>query len=585
MLGSLYSSISGMKAHQTKLDVVGNNIANVNTTGFKKTSINFEETMTQTVKGARGPVDGQGGVNPSTIGLGTKVSSINTNFESGAQQTTGRKTDLRIDGNGFFVVSEGANKMYSRAGNFNLDGNGNLVNPSGLKVQGWQATIKEDGSQGIAADAEVGPLAIKVGATLPGKATDTVNFGGNLNQNAGISNITLNVKDPVTGGKLDVAVKFNYDTTNDKWYWNAEGQGVTGKGAFQLDDKGNIKKSFPQETTPIQNANGILIQSPIAGKITFSELADMSNRKTAQVSDNLVTTSAEVYDTLGNTHTTSVKYTKVAENIWEWKAGVANGSKINNGKGFLTFDARGQLNGNYLYADPNDTTTMPEGVATIYYEGGVKDATGAVTFGDAASNYVMDSNGVVRYRGPAGQGMEPGQIMNKQFDGKVMFDPADNGAAPPPAKGAAPVELTLNFSGVSQFAANSTVALESQNGYGMGELETYNITDTGDIMGFYSNGYQQIIGRIALAKFTNQEGLQNAGGSLFKQTSNSGEAVIQKPGQAGLGKVVAGALEMSNVDLGQEFTDMIIAQRGFQANSKTISTADTILNELINLKR
>lgn len=182
MLGSLYSSISGMKAHQTKLDVVGNNIANVNTTGYKKTSVNFEETMTQTIKGARGPIDGQGGINPATIGLGTKVSSINTSFESGAQQTTGRKTDLRIDGNGFFVVADGNNKMYTRSGNFNLDGNGNLVMPNGMKVQGWQATIREDGSQGIAADAEVGELAVKVGSTLPGKATDAVNFAGNLNQ-------------------------------------------------------------------------------------------------------------------------------------------------------------------------------------------------------------------------------------------------------------------------------------------------------------------------------------------------------------------------------------------------------------------
>ena len=584
MLGSLYSSISGMKAHQTKLDVVGNNIANVNTTGYKKTSVNFEETMTQTVRGARGPIDGQGGINPSTIGLGTKVSSINTNFESGAQQTTGRKTDLRIDGNGFFVVADGSNKMYTRSGNFNLDGNGNLVTPNGLKVQGWQATIRDDGSQGISPDAEVGELAVKVGATLPGKATDAINFAGNLNQNAGIGNISLNVKD-ATGAKVDVTIKFNYDTANDKWQWRAEGSGVTGKGAFQLDEKGNIKKSFPSETTPIQNANGMLVQSPVAGKITFSELADMSNRKTAQVSDNLVSATAEVYDTLGNTHTTSVKYTKLADNVWEWNAGVANGSKITNGKGFMTFDARGQLNGNYLYADPNDPATLPEGVGTIFYESGAKNPDGTVNNGDPASNYVMDANGVVRYRGAAAPGLEPGQIMNKQFDGKVSFDPADNGEAPPPARGAAPVQMTLNFSGISQFAANSTVALESQNGYGMGELETYNITDTGDVMGFYSNGYQQIIGRIALAKFTNQEGLQNAGGSVFKQTSNSGEAIVQKAGQAGLGKITAGALEMSNVDLGQEFTDMIIAQRGFQANSKTISTADTILNELINLKR
>ena len=134
MLGSLYSSISGMKAHKTKLDVVGNNISNVDTTGYKKTSVNFEETMTQTIKGARGPIDGQGGINPATIGLGTKVSSINPSFESGAQQTTGRKTDLRIDGNGFFIVADGNNKMYTRSGNFNLDGNGNLVTPNGMKV-------------------------------------------------------------------------------------------------------------------------------------------------------------------------------------------------------------------------------------------------------------------------------------------------------------------------------------------------------------------------------------------------------------------------------------------------------------------
>lgn len=581
MLGSLYSSISGMKAHQTKLDVVGNNIANVNTTGFKKTAVNFEETMTQTVKGARGPIEGQGGVNPQTIGLGTKVSSINTSFESGAQQTTGRKTDLRVDGNGFFVVKDGNSKMYTRAGNFNLDGNGNLVMPNGMKVQGWQATIRADGSQGIGPDTPIGDLAIKMGSSLPGKATDTVAYGGNLNQNAGISNITLAVKD-ATGKKVDVTIKFNYDVPNNKWQWRAEGQGVTGKGAFELDDKGNIKKGFPSETTPIQNASGILIQAPVAGKVTFAELADMGNRKTAQVSDNMVSTTAEVYDTLGNTHTTTVKYTKVADNVWEWNAGEASGAQIKNGKGFMTFDARGQLNGNFVYAEP---TALPAGVPTVFYEAGIKDAAGVVTNGDPASNFVMDANGVIRYRGPLAPGLEPGQIMNKQFDGKVTFDPADNGSAPPPGKGAAPVELTLNFNGVSQFAANSTVALDTQNGYGMGELETFNITDTGDVMGFYSNGFQQTIGRLALSKFTNQEGLQNAGGSLFKQTSNSGEAVVMKPGAAGLGKIVAGALEMSNVDLGQEFTDMIIAQRGFQANSKTIGTADQMLQDLINLKR
>lgn len=585
MLGALYSSISGLKAHQTKLDIVGNNIANVNTAGFKKASVNFEETMTQTIKGARGPADGRGGVNPSTIGLGVQVSSINTNFQSGAQQTTGRKTDLRVDGSGFFVVKDGNANLYTRAGNFNLDANGNIVNPSGLRVQGWQATVRADGTQGIDTDTPLGDLAIRMGSTLPGKATDSVSYTGNLSQNAGIENVTLSVDD-LKGGKVDVTVKFNYDSKNNKWNWKAEGEGVSGYGAFELDEKGNIRRSFPNETKQIQNDAGVLISSPITGQISFAELADMSNRRTARYADNVVSTSAEVYDTLGNTHTTSMKYTKIAENIWDWEAKVANGEKMENGKGFMTFDSRGQLNGNYLYVNPNDPLTFPEGITDFYYENGIVDANGVISYGNPASSYSLDANGVIRYKGPVVLGgPETGEIMNKQFEGQVKFDPADNGSAPPPAKGASPVALNMNFSNVTQFAAQSSVALESQNGYGMGELETFNIADTGEIKGFYSNGYEQTIGQIALAKFTNDEGLQNQGGSVFRQTSNSGEAMVLKPGAAGTGKVVAGALEMSNVDLASEFTDMIVAQRGFQANSKTISAADQLLQDVISLKR
>ena len=217
MLGALYSSISGLKAHQTKMDVVGNNIANVNTAGFKKSSVNFEETMTRTLSGARGPVEGRGGSNSVTIGLGAQVSSINTNFESGAQQTTGRKTDLRIDGAGFFILREGNAKLYTRAGNFNLDANGNLVTPSGKKVQGKQATIKPDGTMGIDSTALLGDLAIKVGSSLPGKATDSVNYTGNLQQKSGIADLAMSVDDlSGTGNKIDMDIKFSYDKGTDK---------------------------------------------------------------------------------------------------------------------------------------------------------------------------------------------------------------------------------------------------------------------------------------------------------------------------------------------------------------------------------
>lgn len=588
MLGALYSSISGLKAHQTKMDVVGNNIANVNTAGYKKSSVNFEETMTRTLSGARGPVEGRGGSNPVTIGLGAQVSSINTNFESGAQQTTGRKTDLRIDGTGFFILREGNTKLYTRSGNFNLDANGTLVTATGKKVQGWQATIKEDGTMGIDSTTPLGDLAIKVGSSLPGKATDSVNYTGNLQQKSGIADLAMSVDDlSGTGNKIDMDIKFSYDKGSDKWYWKANGPGVIGQGAFQLDEDGNIKKGFPGETIPIQNANGVLVNAPVAGKITFSEIADVNNKKTAGYMENTFVTSSEVYDSLGNTHTLGVKYTKLAENVWDWEALVGDGQPTENSKGFVTFDSVGQINGKYLYADSADITTWPEGVTSIYFENGIVDPeSGQVDFGDVNSQYVMDANGVIRFQGEfVPGGPVPGAIMNQQFDDKVTFDPAADGAAPPPEGGAAPVEIAMNFNGVTQFAAQTTVTLESQNGYGMGELETFNINDDGAIQGFYSNGYEQIIGRIGLAKFTNPEGLQNLGGSSFAQSSNSGEAMVLTAGTAGTGGIVAGALEMSNVDLAQEFTDMIIAQRGFQANSKTISASDQILQDVISLKR
>jgi flagellar hook protein FlgE len=584
----LYSSISGLTAHQTKMDVVGNNIANVNTTGFKKSSVNFEEAMTRTLQGARGPVEGRGGSNPIALGLGAKVASVNTNFESGAQQTTGRKTDLRIDGKGFFIVQEGDSKLFTRSGNFNLDGDGTLVTATGKKVQGWQATKKADGSMGIDSTTPLGDLAIKVGAALPGKSTDTVNYTGNLQQKSGISNLSMSVDDlSGTGTKTDIEVSFSYDKENDKWFWKADGPGVIGQGAFQLDSDGNIKKGFPNETVPIQNANGVLVNSPIAGQITFSEIADVNNKKTAGYMENAFVTSSEVYDSLGNTHTLGVKYTKLSENVWDWEAIIGDGQPTENSKGFVTFDSVGQINGKYLYANPADPLTWPEGVGSMYFESGVVDpATGQVDYGDVNSEYVMDGNGVIKFNGEfVAGGPVPGQVMNQAFDDKVTFGPAADGSAPPPDGGAAPVEISMNFNGVTQFAAQTSVTLESQNGYGMGELETFNINDDGSIQGFYSNGYEQIIGKIGLAKFNNPEGLQNLGGSSFAQSSNSGEAMILTPGAAGTGGVVAGALEMSNVDLAQEFTDMIIAQRGFQANSKTISAADQILQDVISLKR
>jgi len=176
MIGAMYAGISGLQSHQIKMDVVGNNIANVNTAGFKKSTVTFEETLAQTKQSAKAPQDELGGINPIQVGLGTRVSSIATNFTQGTQQTTGRKTDLRIDGEGFFMLNDGNKSYYTRAGNFDLDGNGTLVASNGMKVQGWQASKNADGTTEISPGSPISSINIKLGEILPGKATKSVDY-------------------------------------------------------------------------------------------------------------------------------------------------------------------------------------------------------------------------------------------------------------------------------------------------------------------------------------------------------------------------------------------------------------------------
>lgn len=592
MIGSLYSGISGLKAHQVKMNVVGNNIANVNTAGFKKSTVNFKEMMAQTVKGARAPQQGMGGTNPIQVGTGVNVASITTNFGDGTQQTTGRVTDLRIDGKGFFLLSDGNAKYYTRAGNFDLDADGSLVANNGMKVQGWKAEINKDGTKTISAGTPISELTVKVGEPLPGKATTQVTYAGNLRQNSGIQNLKMLVNDGTidelgrpTGNKTEIEIKFSYDDKNEKWYWRAEGNGIKGRGAFKLNDKNEIIQTFPKESEPIQNANGVLVKTAISGQIAFTDARDVNNREIAKAKDNKFITSNEVFDTLGKGHTLSMAYTKIDENVWSWEAGAEGGQEVKNGKGFVTFDALGQVAQNYVYADPNDKATWPSGVSDVYFTDGVVGKDGALSYGNPTAKYSMDKNGIIRYNGPTEKGLEYGQIMNNAFEGAIMFDPAGDGAATPPGNGAALVSIIPNFSRVTQFASDTTVAFEAQNGYSMGELETFRINDNGDIMGYYSNGYKQVLGRVAVAKFFNPSGLEKAGGSLFQGSPNSGEEIIMQPGNGGTGRLVSESLEMSNVDLSEEFTDMIVAQRGFQANSKTITTADQLLQDLINIKR
>lgn len=463
MMRSLYSGVSGMQNHQTRLDVIGNNVSNVNTTGFKRGRVNFQDMISQQLTGAAKPTEEVGGVNPKEVGLGMTVASIDTIFTQGNLQSTGVSTDIAIQGNGFFVLKNGQETFYTRAGTFGVDSEGTLVNPAnGLRVQGWMAQ-EVNGEMVINTAGSTEDLIIPIGQKDSAKATTNVDFACNLNKNTQILE----------------------------------------EGASDSDI---LKATWGTET--------------------------------------------KVYDSFGNEHMLSVSFTRVPGTNNQWQATV-------------NVDAE------------NAAETMTRvGLGTT---DGVEN-TFVVTFDNFGRlQSVTDSAGNVTNE-------------NGQVSIQVSFNvPGGN----PDAEGN-PLRQTMNINlgtigsienTITQFAESSSTKAFYQDGYTMGYLDNFKIDASGIITGVYSNGTTRAIGQIAMASFTNQNGLEKAGDNTYVASNNSGLANIGTSGVAGKGSLLAGALEMSNVDLTEQMTDMIVTQRGFQANSKTIQTADTLLDTVLSLKR
>jgi flagellar hook protein FlgE len=414
MIQAMYSGITGMKAFKTQLDVIGNNIANVNTTAYKAESISFQEMLTQTIKAASAPSSGSGGVNPSQVGLGVAVGSINIDNTQGSKTATGKGADLAVDGNGYFVLSNGDSIAYTRDGSFGLDSQYNLVSSStGMKVLGWQADL--------------------------------------------------------TTGELDTS------------------KAITGGSGIHI---------------PV---GGLSVAKQTSG-VTLAGNLDASADEGAKYS-----TQFDIYDSLGITHQVKITFTRQADDsTWGYEV------------------------------------TSPDASATI--------ATGNITF---------DSNGY--------------SVLDSIDLSMTLAD--SNGSV-------SPLVLSIDVSGLSQLnAATSSINMSYQDGLALGTLESYSIDSNGLIVGTFTNGSSRTLGQIALAGFNNPAGLDRVGSNLLMESPNSGSATISVPGTNGIGSISSGYLEASNVDLANEFANMIVAQRGFQANSRIITTSDEVLQELVSLKR
>ena len=463
MMRSLYSGVSGLQNHQTRMDVIGNNISNVNTNGFKRGRVNFQDMISQQLSGAAKPTDELGGVNPKEVGLGMTVASIDNVFTQGNLQSTGISTDLAIQGNGFFVIKNGEETFYTRNGAFGLDMDGTLVNPAnGMRVQGWMAE-EVNGQMLVTTAATPEDLIIPVGSKDPAKETTNVNFACNLNKNT---------PEILEGASADDIFKGTWGTEQ------------------------------------------------------------------------------KIYDSFGNEHMLSVSFRRVVGNPNQWEATVV------------------------IDQDNADYTQTRVGLGTTDGVGN----TFLVNFDNyGALQSVTDTAGNVT--NPEGQ-----VVLQTSFavtDSNV--DEQGN-----------PYRQTLNINlgtigsfkdTITQSASKSTTKAFYQDGYTMGYLDNFKIDSSGIITGVYSNGTNRTIGQIAMATFANDRGLEKAGDNTYVESNNSGMARIGESGVAGKGSLMAGALEMSNVDLSEQMTDMIVTQRGFQSNAKTITTADTLLETVLSLKR
>ncbi|ABR48868.1 protein of unknown function DUF1078 domain protein [Alkaliphilus metalliredigens QYMF] len=441
MMRSMFSAVSGLQAHQLRMDAIGNNIANVNTVGYKGTRVTFQEVFSQTIRGAGAPQGGRGGTNPQQVGLGVNVASMSTFHVRGSAESTGYNTDLMINGDGFFIVSSDANDQnhtYTRAGNFELDEAGNLITPGGQRVMGNMYDVESGrmgtGLQGLQISKSMTspPMSTGVPLTDPQDATipKSVFFGGNLN-----SDVQPNATLPVLDEFLEDLV-------------DAEGK------------------------------------SSVARDTTFT-----------------------VYDELGGTHDIRLAFVKTEEN----KYGV--------------------------YVVENGVITDRIDHELEFEQGKLSDGT----------DLVLELTGL--------------------------------------GNGASDFTFTVDFGAVTQVSNESDVSADVRVGYKQGNLEDFTIDSSGVITGVFNNGYKRPIGQVAIANFRNPAGLEKIGENMYRNSPNSGEPLVGTPGSGGRGTLNPGTLEMSNVDLSREFTNMITTQRGFQANSRIITTSDEMLQEVVNMKR
>lgn len=555
MLRSMYSAVSGLKTHQTRMDVIGNNIANVNTVAFKSSSVTFSDILYQTTSNASGAnaTTGTGGVNAKQIGLGTTAAATKVSITSaGASETTGNPFDIRLtdkNSTNFFIVNNGSENVFTRSGSFYVDGSGNLcMSSTGYTVMGWQV----DETTGEIRKDTVSALRImqEKNLTSAPEATTQATIAGVLDEN------DADVKSDA--GKV-MNLNF-YDNLGYQYTakFAIKATGTDGKYTVELtsildSNNKNIIDGWSQ--ADISSLFGTVDTNAVVGNYKFADGFKTNGNKIIAVTDK--DGEVELTDNgdgtfTGNGATTGITYKYKLSDIYDGLSATIQGY-IENGKQ----DEKGNP---YNYSINAATGEVTVTTTKASHELEFDTATGKFkSIGNEPKSVTLNLN-----------------TLTKGFNTNGNFSNIN-------------VDFTqcLNYSGKSTIGADAG-AVDGTTGKGrkLGAMTGISIDTSGRIYGTYDNGNTELLGQIAVAQFSNASGLEKVGESCYRTTLNSGEfdgigVEISADGSS----MTTGELEMSNVDLSSEFTSMITTQRGFQANSRVITTSDTLLEELVNLKR
>jgi flagellar hook protein FlgE len=563
---SLYTGLTGLNVSSQMLTVAGNNIANVNTTAFKRSRANFETQISQTLSNGSAPSGELGGTNPSQIGLGVLLASVQRDFGGGSLQPTGVNTDMAIEGNGFFIVKADGSTRYTRAGNFSLDRDFNMVSAGGGLVQGFGVDSDFNLIDGVLTDVN-----IPVGVLTLAEATNEVKFAGNLN----------------AGG--DVATQGTIITTETLYSDNTA--------TTAADENTSLTSLYDADgNAPFADGDIVTITGATRGGATLPD-------KTFQVGAANTTESDDYGDTMQDLMDFLDAILGVDDSISGGVTMAAGVLTIEGNTG--TANALELEDGNFIINQAT-TPTLPISFTADQAADGESVRTTFVVYDSLGNDVVVDLSVVLEEKSSTGttwrfyaqseddsdldRAVSTGVLtfdtdgkLLSVTDGSITIDRAGTGAFSPQSVS---LGFSDQFGSVSALAdVRSQVSAISQDGSPIGTLEDFSVGEDGTITGVFSNSLLRTLGRIPVAMFANNNGLEEMGSNLFRATVNSGIATVVSPGSGGSGRVVGRALELSNVELADEFVNLISASTGFSAASRVVTTSDRLIQELLNTVR